>query len=204
MRLGLTGGIGSGKSTVAAWWAVQGATVVDTDALARELTAPGGTALPAIMQAFGPEFILRGGGLDRERMRAHVLARPDARRKLEAILHPGIQKEAEARAAQAEGWVVFDVPLLVESRNWRQRVARVLVVDCDEHVQLMRVSQRPGWSMAQAKAVLAVQSARSQRRAAADACLDNSLPGIDRLHQSLQLLAAHWGFRAGAVEESRP
>jgi len=204
MRLGLTGGIGSGKSTVAAWWSARGAAVVDTDAIAHALTRAGGAALPAIASGFGADFIDTRQGLNRERMRAHVLAQPDARRQLESILHPRILAEAEARAAQSPGWVIFDVPLLVESRRWRQRVDRVLVVDCDEQVQISRVAQRAGWSAAQAEAVITLQASRAQRRAAADACIDNSRPGLDFLHQSLHLLAAHWGFHAGAVEESRP
>ena len=145
MRIGLTGGIGSGKSTVGAMLVQQhGATLVDTDAIARQLTLPGGAAMPAIEQAFGAVLISADGGLDRASMRALVFADRDARRRLEAILHPLIGAEAMRRSLQARGAVVFDVPLLAESNHWRDRVDRVLVVDCQEATQLARVMQRPG------------------------------------------------------------
>lgn len=207
MRIGLTGGIASGKSTVAAWWQTQGALLVDTDALARELTQPSGAALPALAARFGAELLHPDQGLDRARMRALVLADAQARRDLEAILHPMIQQRADAlaRAAHQRGCaVVFDVPLLVESRAWRSQVDRVLLIDCEEAVQIERGSARPGWTEAQLRAVLAAQASRKQRRAAADACVDNSHIGLEQLHLDLARLASHWGVAPVPVEESRP
>ena len=133
LRLGLTGGIGSGKSTVAQVLVAGGAVLVDTDAIARSLTLPGGAALPALAAGFGAQAIGADGALDRARMRALVFAEPGARRRLEAILHPLIGQEAQRQATGAgHCTVVFDVPLLAESGHWRSRVQRVLVVDCSE------------------------------------------------------------------------
>lgn len=207
MRIGLTGGIASGKSTVASWWKAQGALLVDTDALARELTQTGGEALPAIACRFGSSVLHPEFGLDRAQLRQLVLSQEEARRDLEAILHPLIQARAAALAApaQADGRpIVFDVPLLVESRAWRRQVDRVLLVDCDEAVQLQRGSARSGWTAAQVQAIMAAQASRAQRRAAADATLDNSRLSLEQLHQSLQAVAVHWGIRQWPVEESRP
>jgi dephospho-CoA kinase len=175
LRVGLTGGIGSGKSTVAAALARRGALVVDTDAIARRLTAPGGDALAPIAAAFGPQMLDASGALDRARMRTEVFTQPAARRRLEAILHPLIGQVALAQAAQAgpDQPVVFDVPLLVESGHWRQRVDRVLVVDCDERVQVQRVVQRSGWHEDEVLRVIAQQAARPARRRVADAVLVN-------------------------------
>ncbi len=179
LRIGLTGGIGSGKSTVAAMLATLGANVIDTDALARSLTAPGGDAIPAIAQRFGAGMITPDGALDRARMREQVFADPAAKAALEQILHPMIGRLTEARAgAAAPGQVlVFDVPLLVESGRWRERVDRVLVVDCSAETQIARVTQRNGWPPEQVRAVIAAQASREARRAAADAVILND--GID-------------------------
>lgn len=180
LRVGLTGGIGSGKSTVAAALARRGALVVDTDAIARQLTAPGGGALAAVAATFGDAMIDPAtGALDRARMRAEVFANPAAKQRLEAILHPliGTQAQALAAVANARQPVVFDVPLLTESAQWRQRVDRVLVVDCDESVQVARVMQRSGWAEAEVRRVLAQQAPRCARRAIADAVLTNQ--GLD-------------------------
>jgi dephospho-CoA kinase len=175
LRAGLTGGIGSGKSTVAAALARRGALIVDTDLISRQLTAPGGAALPLIAAAFGAAMIDPAGALDRARMRAEVFADPAARLRLEAILHPLISQEAQAQAsgARPDQTVVFDVPLLTESRHWRQRVDRVLVVDCDERLQVLRVTQRSGWTEAEVLRVIAQQASRTARRAIADAVLVN-------------------------------
>lgn len=175
LRVGLTGGIGSGKSTVAAALARRGALVVDTDAIARQLTAPGGSALGPIAAAFGPQMLDSAGALDRARMRTEVFADPASRLRLEAILHPLIGQEALARAAQAgpSQPVVFDVPLLVESTHWRRRVDRVLVVDCEERVQVQRVVRRSGWGEDEVLRVIAQQAARPARRRVADAVLVN-------------------------------
>ncbi len=130
--IGLTGGIGSGKSTVAAAFARHGAVIVDTDVIAHELTAPGGAALDQVRRAFGHDYILPTGALDRARMRERVFREPDAKRRLEAILHPLIRAEADRRVLAARGpYVLLVVPLLVESGALRERYQRVLVVDCD-------------------------------------------------------------------------
>lgn len=204
MFIGLTGGIGSGKSAAATWWQARGATLVDTDVLARALTAPAGAALPAIASAFGADFVDANEGLRRDRMRALVLEQPDARRRLESLLHPLIQQQAERLAALAPGWVVFDVPLLVETGHWRRKVDRVLVIDCEESVQIERVRARSGWPLEQVQAAMAAQAPRALRRSAADACIDNSRDGFEGLHQSLQEVGRHWGFLPSPVEESRP
>ncbi len=200
MRLGLTGGIGSGKSTAAKQLAALGWRIVDTDALARELTAPHGAALPAIAHRFGQDLVDAEGGLNRAALRARVFDDAAAKADLEALLHPQILQLALQRAAGAPH-VVFDVPLLVESTHWRTRVDRVLVVDCDPDVQVRRIVQRPGWTAAQARAVMAAQAHRSVRRAAADAVIDNSHLSLTELHAQLQALSQHW---QGPVEESRP
>jgi dephospho-CoA kinase len=175
-RFGLTGGIGSGKSTVGAMLASIGATLIDTDLIARRLTLAGGAAIPAIRAAFGAEAIAADGSLDRPRMRLAAFADPGARSRLEAILHPliGAEAERQAKAASADApALVFDVPLLIESGRWRSRVDAVWVVDCDEALQIARVTARPGWSEDAARAVIAHQATRSERRAGADAVIHN-------------------------------
>jgi dephospho-CoA kinase len=175
LRIGLTGGIGSGKSTVGAMLASLGAALVDTDLIARRLTAPGGAAIPAIVAAFGAGFIAADGSLDRPRMRLAAFEDAAMRSRLEAILHPliGIEVAREAELAAAAPAIVFDVPLLVESGHWRSRVDAVWVVDCDEALQVERVAVRPGWSEDAARAVIAQQATRAERRAAADAVIHN-------------------------------
>ena len=191
LRIGLTGGIGSGKSTVGAILAGLGALVIDTDLIARQLTVPGGAAMPAIAAAFGPEFIATDGSLDRPRMRAAAFADDAVRRRLEAILHPLIGDEVERAAAAAPSsapMIVFDVPLLVESGRWRERVDYVWVVDCDEAVQVARVAARPGWSADAARAVIARQASRGARRAVADAVIANDGTSLDALALSVRQL----------------
>jgi dephospho-CoA kinase len=194
LRVGLTGGIGSGKSTVASALARRGALVVDTDQIARQLTAPGGSALPAIAAAFGAAMIDPAGALDRVRMRAEVFAEPAARLRLEAILHPLIGQQAQTQAARAEPDqpVVFDVPLLTESAHWRQRVDRVLVVDCDESLQVKRVVHRSGWAEAEVLRVIAQQASRSARRAIADAVLLNERLDLSALDEAVGQLWRCW------------
>jgi dephospho-CoA kinase len=192
MQIGLTGGIGSGKSTVAKLLESLGALLVDTDAIARELTLPGGAAIEAIAAAFGPDAIDASGALDRARMRTLAFADPSARRRLEAILHPLIGAEATRRAAGAAGTVVFDVPLLVESGRWRARVEKVLVVDCSEATQAERVAARPGWSREAALAVIAQQAPRRLRRAGADAVIHNDGIALATLAQHVQALWSRW------------
>jgi dephospho-CoA kinase len=194
-RIGLTGGIGSGKSTVAAILVQLGAVLIDTDAIARELTAPGGAALPDLAQAFGPSIIDAAGALDRAQMRALVFADAAQRRRLEGVLHPLIGAECDRRAlAAAQHPLVFDVPLLAEAgARWRSRVDRVLVVDCSEATQLQRVMQRSGWPEATVRSVIAQQAPRAQRRAVADAVIDNDAgTTLAQLQADVAALWACW------------
>ena len=171
--VGLTGGIGSGKSAAAEEFARLGASVVDTDAIAHELTAAGGAALPEIARLFGAGFIAEGGAMDRKKMREHVFASPQARRQLEGILHPMIRDESDLRIAAAAGpYVVHVVPLLVESGEYGKRVDRVLVVDAPESAQVARVRAR-GLAEEAVRAILRSQAQREDRLAAADDLIDN-------------------------------
>jgi len=193
LRIGLTGGIGSGKSTVAALLAGCGATVVDTDAIARQIALPGGAAMDSIRQTFGADFIDSAGGLDRERMRTLAFSDDTARRRLEAILHPLIGTETERQAAASSApVVVFDVPLLVESGRWRARVHKVLVVDCAEATQVSRVVARSGWTLEAVQAVIDRQATRAQRRACADAVIFNDTLSPDQLGDELRSLWHAW------------
>ena len=192
-RIGLTGGIGSGKSTVGAMLASIGATLIDTDLIARRLTLAGGAAIAAIREAFGEHAIAADGSLDRPRMRLAAFDDPDVRTRLEAILHPLIGAEAERQAAVAPKdapALVFDVPLLIESGRWRSRVDTVWVVDCDEALQVERVAARPGWSEAAARAVIAQQATRQQRRAGADAVIHNAGISLVELGEEVHRLWA--------------
>ena len=178
LRIGLTGGIGSGKSSVAAMLARRGAAVIDTDAIARQLSAANGAAVPALRAAFGATIIRSDGALDRDAMRALVFSDLAAKLRLEAVLHPLIAAQAAHEAAAADSPVlVFDVPLLAESRHWRSRVDRILVIDCDAATQIERVARRPGWTREAAERVMAGQASRAMRRAIADAVIFND--GID-------------------------
>jgi dephospho-CoA kinase len=194
--IGLTGGIGSGKSTVAKMLAHCGAHLVDTDAIARALTQPGGAAMPALAAEFGAEVIDTTGALNREHMRQLVFADAAAKTRLEAILHPLIGQESTRQAAANGGKpIVFDVPLLTESqglRPWRTRVQRILVVDCAETTQIARVGMRPGWTEEAAQRVIAQQAQRSARRAIADAVIYNDGIGMDELRTQVQALCALW------------
>ena len=193
MRIGLTGGIGSGKSTVAAMLSDLGATLIDTDAISRAITLPGGAAIPAIRSAFGADVLDAAGGLDRARMRDIVFAQTDAKRRLEAVLHPLIGIETERQATAAAGTtIVFDVPLLVESKRWRRIVDRVLVVDASEATQLTRVVTRSGWAPDAVRAVIAQQAPRRERRAAADAVVFNDGLSLEALAGEVRSLWAHW------------
>ncbi|MBA3593167.1 MAG: dephospho-CoA kinase [Pseudomonadota bacterium] len=177
LRVGLTGGIGSGKSTVAGMLADCGAAIIDSDAISRQTTAPGGAAIPLISGHFGAEMVTAEGALDRARMRSLVFSDPQAKLRLEAIIHPLVGTETARQAVQAEEsgkrCIVFDVPLLVESGRWRQNVHQVLVVDCSEEMQISRVIARNGWCREQVGQVMAGQASRSQRLAAADVCIAN-------------------------------
>ena len=177
--VGLTGGIGSGKSAAADEFAKLGATVVDTDAIARELTEKGGAAIAHIEKLFGPDFIEKSGAMDRKRMRDHVFADPAAKRALESLLHPLIREESARRIAAAEReksgpYVVHVVPLLIESPDYRRRVDRVLVVDAPEEAQVERVRLRSALSDSEVRAIMRTQLSRAERRAAADDVIDNA------------------------------
>lgn len=172
--LGLTGGIGSGKTTVANMFAELGATLIDTDLIAHQLTMPGGQAIPAIRAQFGKSTITQEGAMDRAAMRQLVFADQEQKYKLESILHPLIRAETERAALAATGkYCIFVVPLLLESGNWKSRVARVLVVDCDEETQIQRVMSRNNLSREQVEAIMRHQASRQQRLAAADDVIVN-------------------------------
>jgi dephospho-CoA kinase len=190
LTIGLTGGIGSGKSTVAAMLVQRGAHLVDTDAIARALTLPGGAAMPAIAAAFGADMLTPEGALHRDRMRQLAFAQASAKARLEAILHPLIGQQSQQQAALHGGRpVVFDVPLLAESqglRPWRARVQRVWVVDCAVSTQIQRVLQRPGWTADAVQRVIAQQATRAARRAIADAVIFNEGLSLAQLQAQVQ------------------
>jgi len=196
-RVGLTGGIGSGKSTVAGLLALRGAAVIDADAIAHQLTAPGGAAMAAIARHFGADFVTTQGALDRERMRQFAFANPTARKQLEAIIHPMVAEETgrQAGVARAAGHrcLVFDVPLLVESVTWRQKVDHVLVVDCRPETQIARVMARNAISRAAVEAIMANQSTRLRRLQAADSVIFND--GLTLEDLSLEVAALAPCFR---------
>jgi len=193
-RIGLTGGIGSGKSTVAAQLVAQGAVLVDTDAIARSIAQVGGIAMPALEAAFGRAVIAPDGSLDRAAMRQLVFADASAKLRLESILHPliGAETQRQADAAGENATVVFDVPLLVESGRWRAIVDRVLVVDATEATQLKRVVARSGWTPEAVRAVIAQQAPRQARLAAADAVIFNESLTLEELETEVQGLWKQW------------
>ena len=185
LRLGLTGGIGSGKSTVAQMLARQGGTLIDADAMSRATTAVSGSAISQISAQFGLEAIAADGSMDRDVMRQRVFTDANARQQLEAIVHPLLSLESARLAEQARlagcELLVFDIPLLVESKRWRQQLDRILVVDCEESTQISRVTQRSGWTADAVKKVIASQATRAQRLAAADLVIYNDRLTLDEL-----------------------
>ena len=186
--VGLTGGIGCGKSTVADLFAALGATIVDTDVIAHALTAPQGAAMPAIVAEFGPDFAQPDGALDRARMRTLVFSDAPARARLEAILHPRIRAATEAAGQAATGaYVMYVVPLLIESGSWCERVTRVLAIDCSEDTQVARVMQRSHLSADEVRAIMATQVTRARRLAEADDVVDNDA-GLEALQAQVQAL----------------
>jgi dephospho-CoA kinase len=197
-RLGLTGGIGSGKSTVAGMLANLGATVLDADAISRSVTAPGGSAIASIADTFGADFISSAGALDRVRMRALVFAEPDARVQLQQIIHPlvgqAIEMQAQVAVANGARCLVFDVPLLVESGRWRKRMDEILVVDCLEESQITRVMARSALTLADVTAIMAQQATRQQRLSAADVVIFNDQLSLEALTQVLAGLAPRFGL----------
>ena len=198
VRLGLTGGIGSGKSTVASFLAALGAAVIDADAIARAVTAAGGAAIEPIRATFGNKMITPEGALDRQEMRSLVFADASARRRLEAIVHPlvGLETQRQTDDAVAAGHhcLVFDVPLLVESPHWRSRVDKVLVVDCSEATQISRVVARSQLDPAAVQAIMQAQSPRLRRLQAADAVLWNDGISLTELRTQVAALAATFGL----------
>ncbi len=201
--IGLTGGIGSGKSTVADRLVAHGAALVDTDAIAHALTAPGGDAIEPIRAAFGDGVVAPDGRMDRAAMRALAFSDPGARKRLEAILHPMIRARTQAgiEAAVREGapYVIVAVPLLVESGDWRGRYDRVLVVDCPPEVQIERVIARSALPRAQVESILAAQASRAQRLAAADDVIDNG-GAPDALDAQVARLHAAYAGLSRSVE----
>ena len=172
--VGLTGGIGSGKSAAADEFAGLGAAIVDTDVIAHQLTGKGGRAIPEVEKMFGKPFI-QDGAMDRKRMREHVFAHPEAKRQLEGLLHPLIREESRRRIDSAAGpYVVHVVPLLVESPDYRSRVDRVLVVDAPEEVRIARVQARSGLAAGEVRAIMRTQAPSAARLAAADDVIDNA------------------------------
>jgi dephospho-CoA kinase len=199
LRLGLTGGIGSGKSTVASILASAGAAVMDADAISRALTLPGGRAIPAILAEFGEQLIAPDGAMNRDAMRALVFSNPESKRQLEAIIHPLVgqvlQEESIAAIAAGHVCLVYDVPLLVESgERWRRQVDWVCVVDCGVETQIQRVMSRSQLGRAEIERIISQQASRQQRLDCADAVIFNE--GIDLAHlkQLVHEMMARFGL----------
>ncbi|RKT25121.1 dephospho-CoA kinase [Paraburkholderia sp. RAU2J] len=185
--VGLTGGIGSGKSTVADLFAAHGVSLVDTDLIAHRITAPHGIAMPPIAAEFGPAFVAADGSLERARMRELVFSDEGARKRLEAITHPLIRAETKREQREAQGpYVIVVVPLLVESGSWQHRVNRVLTVDCSVETQIARVMSRNGFSRDQVLAIIARQATREARLAAADDVIDNDNAPLSTLKAQVE------------------
>ena len=199
VRLGLTGGIGSGKSTVASLLAQAGAAIMDADAISRSLTQAGGMAIPAILAEFGEKLITPEGAMDRDAMRALVFSNPETKRQLEAIVHPlvaqGLQMQTQAALAAGKNCLVFDVPLLVESgERWRKQVDRVIVVDCDAETQRQRVMARSGLAAEEIDRIIALQASRAQRLACADLVILNQGLSLSQLESKVAQVAADFGL----------
>jgi dephospho-CoA kinase len=197
-RVGLTGGIASGKSTVARLFAALGVPIIDSDELAREVVAPGQPLLTQIAERFGAHVIASDGSLDRRALRDVVFANPSARADLEALTHPAIAKASERRAATAGGpYQIHAIPLLVE-KKLSSRVDRVLVVDCDEETQIRRLQARDGSTLEQARAILAAQASRAQRLDVADDVISN-VGELQSLRQQVEKLHGSYLEFAKAV-----
>lgn len=198
LRVGLTGGIGSGKSTVLQMFAALGAAVIDADAISRGVTAAGGVAIPHISAQFGQRFIGADGAMDRALMREHAYADASARQRLEAIIHPlvsaGSARQVQAALDAGSRCLVFDIPLLVESGRWRQQVDRVAVVDCSVPTQIARVVARSGLTPQQVEVIVAAQAPRLQRLAAADVVICNEALTLVQLQAEVQLAAQRFGL----------
>lgn len=198
VRLGLTGGIGSGKSTVAALLGQLGACVIDADAISKATTAPGGAAMAPLEAAFGSTMLTTDGALDREKMRQLIYTDATAKTRLENIVHPVVGQEIARKAEQAERsgspCIVFDIPLLVESKHWRKSLHRVLVIDCLEPTQVSRVTARNGFSAAEVEKIMAAQATRESRLCAADFVLFNDGITMDVLAQHVQEIGTQFGL----------
>lgn len=192
--IGLTGGIGSGKSTVADLFAARGVPLIDTDLIAHRITAPGGVAMPLLAAEFGQDFVAADGSLDRAKMRTLVFSDDTAKARLEAIVHPLIRAETERQRHTATGlYHIVVVPLLVESGSWSERVSRVLVVDCPVETQIARVMRRNGFAREQVLAIMAKQASRETRLAAADdIVLNDDSATLDRLAEQVNTLHARY------------
>lgn len=201
--VGLTGGIGSGKSTVAGLMQARGAQVIDADAIAHALTAPGGPALPRIVARFGPQALAEDGAMNRAYMRQQVFGDPAAKQALEAILHPMIAEatEAAALAVPPDRPIVFDIPLLVEGlARWRPRLDRILVVDCSAATQIERVTRRNGWTADTVQHIIDQQASPAQRRAAADAVICNDSIDLPALERQVQAVWDRWFTGSSGVK----
>jgi dephospho-CoA kinase len=197
--VGLTGGIGCGKSKAADMFAELGAALVDTDSISHELTAPGGRAMPAIETVFGADFVRDDGALNRAHMRVLVFSDPDAKRKLEGILHPLIRAESHGRiAASSAPYVILVVPLLLETGAYRELVNRVLVVDCDESQQIARVTVRSGLAEDEVRRIMGAQLERAERLKRADDVLSND-GDIESLRKQVEALHERYVRAATAV-----
>lgn len=199
LRLGLTGGIGSGKSTVGNLLVLQGAALVDADQIAREVTGPGGAAMPAIRTVFGADYVDANGALDRNRMRQLAFSRPEARAQLEGIVHPLVSLHSDLKAQQAAergcALIVFDVPLLAESGRWARRLDAVVVVDCSAETQIERVMRRSGLAREVVQGIIASQASRGSRRAVADVVIANDADcTLDELHARTRQTALLFGL----------
>ena len=198
-RIGLTGGIGSGKSTVANMLATHGAAVIDADSISRGLTAPGGGAMAAIALTFGPQMVDAQGAMDRQAMRALVFQNPHAKQQLEAIIHPLVSQttaeQTQAAVQSGRRVLVFDVPLLAESgERWRKQVDRVIVVDCDADTQRQRVMARSGLAPDEIARIIALQATRPKRLACADGVIFNQGLSLAQLQTQVAQLAADFGL----------
>lgn len=199
LRIGLTGGIGSGKSSVSAMLAKLGASVIDADAISRQLTAPGGAALAAIAHTFGSHLISPDGAMDRVAMRTLVFTQPDARKQLEAIIHPlvtqTIRLQAQAAADAGARVVVLDIPLLVEGgERWLQEVDQVLVVDCSPETQIQRVMQRSCLQREEIERIIAQQASREQRAKVANITILNEGLDMSALQAHVEKVARQFGL----------
>ena len=198
LHVGITGGIGSGKSTVAALLAKMGAVVIDADAISRSTTAKGGAAIPAIAASFGLAMITPDGALDRVQMRNRIFSDPAEKARLEAIIHPLVAAQIAQATLMAEQTdtpcIVFDIPLLVESGHWRSKLDKILVVDCSEATQVARAAQRSGLAVEEVKKIIASQTSRAERLRAADVVIDNENLSLENLASEVEKIAAQFGL----------